>query len=80
LDKEKCEQLANLSEEEMSMQAIGELEILRNDLQARAIEASQHLTALLEQKETLMGQNETYNAMIQVCPSHTPSRSSAYWS
>lgn len=66
LDKEKCEHLANMSEEDMSMKAIGDLEILRNDLQASAIEASQHLTALLEQKETLMGQNQTYNAMISV--------------
>lgn len=66
LDKEKCEQLANMSEEDMSMKALGELEILRNDLQNCAIEASQHLTALLEQKETLSGQNQTYNAMISV--------------
>lgn len=67
LDKEKCERLANLSEEDMSMQALGELEVLRKELQASAIEASQHLTALLEQKEVLTGQNETYNTMIQVC-------------
>lgn len=66
LDKEKCVRLANVSEEDMAMKAVGELEILRNDLQASAIEASQHLTALLEQKETLNGQNETYNAMISV--------------
>lgn len=49
------------------MQALGELEVLRKELQASAIEASQHLTALLEQKEVLTGQNETYNTMIQVC-------------
>lgn len=67
LDKEKCERMANLSEEDMSMRALGELEVLRKELQAIAIEASQHLTALLEQKEVLTGQNETYNAMIQVC-------------
>ncbi|KAK9897771.1 hypothetical protein P389DRAFT_195362 [Cystobasidium minutum MCA 4210] len=65
LDREKCERLAKLSEEEMTMKALGELEILRDDLHASAIEASQHLTALLEQKEVLTGQNETYNAMIQ---------------
>jgi hypothetical protein len=67
IDKDKCELLANITEQEMSLKAIGELEALRNELQASAIEASQHLTALLEKKESLTSQNNTYNAMIQVC-------------
>lgn len=63
---ETCQRLANVTEEAMKMRAIGELELLRQELQSTAIEASQHLTALLEKKEILTGQNETYNAMIQV--------------
>lgn len=67
LDQEKAQTLANMPEEELNIKSLDELKKLRNELQSSAIEASQHLTALLEQKEILAGQNETYNAMIQVC-------------
>lgn len=40
--------------------------MLQADLNEIAVETGVHLTALLERKELLSGQNDTYNAMIQV--------------
>lgn len=50
----------------MSFRTLKELEALQKEIQDVAIQASTHLTTLLERKEILSGQSETYNAMIQV--------------
>ena len=62
---EACKALTAPTEAELSMQSLAQLHALRDELQRVAVQASNHLTGLLERKETLQGQNETYNAMIQ---------------
>lgn len=66
IDLDACRILIELKEEDMSIQTLTELDVLRTQMQDIAIHASTHLTTLLERKETLMGQSGTYNAMIQV--------------
>lgn len=62
---EACKALTAHTEAELSMQSLPQLNTLRDELQRVAVQASNHLAGLLERKETLQGQNETYNAMIQ---------------
>lgn len=65
IDIEACKALTAHTEAELSMQNITQLNALRDELQRVAVQASNHLTGLLERKEMLQGQNDTYNAMIQ---------------
>lgn len=73
IDLERCTSLAKKSEQELSFMSVEQLNALREDLQKTAVDASNHLRGLLERKEMLQGQNETYNAMIQVSASHQTS-------
>lgn len=63
---DRCKELVAMTEEELSLRTATQLQVLREELQKEAVAASTHLTQLLEKKEVLTGQNETYNAMIQV--------------